>query len=95
MPRAKVTSKGQITIPAEVRKAMGIEAGSTVNFWPNEDGSFRLQRTISIMELEGCLAGFVVPKSDEEMNALIAQHAWELDEATKSSAEQTAESEAA
>jgi AbrB family looped-hinge helix DNA binding protein len=68
MPRAKVTSKGQITIPAEVRKAMGIETGSTVIFWANEDGSFRMVRARSIMELEGCLAGLIPPMTVEEMD---------------------------
>lgn len=39
---AKVTSKGQITIPIDVRKALGIEAGSRVVFsLPDEDEGIR------------------------------------------------------
>ena len=33
MPSAKVTSKGQITIPVKVRRAMGIKAGTEVMFF--------------------------------------------------------------
>jgi AbrB family looped-hinge helix DNA binding protein len=32
MPNAKVTSKGQVTIPVEVRRALGVEAGDTLVF---------------------------------------------------------------
>jgi AbrB family looped-hinge helix DNA binding protein len=29
---AKITSKGQITIPAEVRRALGVDAGDSLTF---------------------------------------------------------------
>ncbi len=32
MPTATLTSKGQITIPVEVRKTLGLEAGMRVDF---------------------------------------------------------------
>ena len=35
---AKVTSKGQITVPLRVRKDMGIKAGDSVVFEKREDG---------------------------------------------------------
>ena len=38
MELAKVTSKGQITIPIEIRKKLGIKAGSKVLFWKKQDG---------------------------------------------------------
>jgi hypothetical protein len=47
------------------------------------------------MDLAGCLAGFEVPKSDEEMNQLLADHASELDDATKSNATPVSDGEAA
>lgn len=54
MPKAKVTSKGQITIPVAVRRALGIETGDTVDFYEAAPGqwSFRA-RTGSIMDLAG------------------------------------------
>lgn len=35
MPRATVTSKGQITIPVEIRREMGLEEGAQVEFIVN------------------------------------------------------------
>lgn len=35
----RVTSKGQVTIPLEVRRALGIEAGSEVRFELDRDGA--------------------------------------------------------
>jgi antitoxin PrlF len=32
MPTAKVTSKGQVTIPVEIRKTLGVAAGDTLVF---------------------------------------------------------------
>jgi antitoxin PrlF len=39
---ATVTSKGQITIPATVRAALGVEAGDRVEFVQVEPGHFEL-----------------------------------------------------
>lgn len=36
--RAKVTSKGQLTIPTEVRRALGVHAGDSLAFEMDEDG---------------------------------------------------------
>jgi antitoxin PrlF len=73
MPSAKVTSKGQVTIPKEVRKALGIKAGTRIEFYESQKGEYIFRpRTGSIRDLEGC-----VPKLDhivtiEEMNEGIA-----------------------
>lgn len=32
MPNAKITSKGQVTIPIEVREALGLKQGDTLTF---------------------------------------------------------------
>jgi len=37
MPRAKVTSKGQVTIPAEIREALGLEQGDMLAFETKAD----------------------------------------------------------
>jgi antitoxin PrlF len=73
MPTAKVTSKGQLTIPKQVREALGIKPGTKVDFYEGEKGEYIFRpRTGSIMDLRGC-----VPKLDhvvtiEEMNEGIA-----------------------
>jgi AbrB family looped-hinge helix DNA binding protein len=93
---ATVTSKGQITVPSEVRKTMGLKPGSKVIFFQDAEGDFVMRvRTGSIMDLRGCLAGFEIPKSDEEMNELIHRRAIELDEATKSGVREVSAGEAA
>ncbi len=57
---ATVTSKGQITIPVEVRKALGLSAGDEVMFFDQGNREFAIRpRTGSIRDLEG-----IVPKLD-------------------------------
>ena len=36
--QAKITSKGQITIPREIRRAMGVQAGDRVLFESDKEG---------------------------------------------------------
>jgi len=36
--RAKVTSKGQITIPVEIRKSLGVQTGDHLRFEQHEGG---------------------------------------------------------
>ena len=43
MPTSRVTSKGQVTIPFEVRKALDIEQGDDLVFEVGEDRSARLR----------------------------------------------------
>jgi AbrB family looped-hinge helix DNA binding protein len=42
---AKVTSKGQVTIPIGVRKSLGVKPGDKLRFEPQE-GGFRVVREI-------------------------------------------------
>lgn len=42
MDVAKVTSKGQITVPASVRAAIGVEAGDRILFVREDDGRVSL-----------------------------------------------------
>lgn len=42
---AKVTSKGQITLPKSIRESLGIDYGDSVAFLRDEDG-VRIQRNI-------------------------------------------------
>lgn len=41
--KAKVTSKGQLTIPTDVRRALGIKVGDSLAFEVEEDGSARVR----------------------------------------------------
>jgi AbrB family looped-hinge helix DNA binding protein len=77
MATATVTSKGQITIPAKVRSALGLDAGDRVEFVELEKGQFAIvAATRSVRELKGLFRGRRrKPVSIEEMNAAIARHA--------------------
>ena len=43
--KAQVTSKGQVTIPKELRDRLGIEPGEQVDFTASEDG-IRLRKVV-------------------------------------------------
>jgi antitoxin PrlF len=87
MPTATVTSKGQITIPIEVRTALRLRPGARVDFYQIDEGEYVLRpKTGSIMDLKGCLAYSGPPASIEEMNQAVLDHAAELDTATLSDA---------
>ena len=56
MSEATMTSKGQITIPADIRKALGLSAGERVVFTQLHDGTTVMRaKTRSIIELKGAL----------------------------------------
>jgi len=75
MPTATLTSKGQITIPAEVRAELGVNAGDRVEFVEIGEGQFAIvAATRSVRQLSGMFRGRVSkPVSIEEMNAAIAR----------------------
>ena len=75
MPTATLTSKGQITIPAEVRAELGVNAGDRVEFVEIGEGHFAIvAATRSVRQLSGMFRGRVSkPVSIEEMNAAIAR----------------------
>ncbi len=56
MSEATMTSKGQVTIPAEIRKAMSLTAGERVVFTQLDDGTTVMRaKTRSILQLKGLL----------------------------------------
>lgn len=56
MADAAVTSKGQITIPTDIRKAMGLKTKDRVVFTVLPDGTTVMRaKTKSIAELKGVL----------------------------------------
>jgi len=74
MATAAVTSKGQITIPAEVRRKLGLKPGDRVRFIEGEHGEYILRpKTGSIMDLKGSVKWIGKPVTIEEMNETIAQ----------------------
>ena len=57
MPEARVTSKGQVTIPKAVRERLRIEEGDTLTFDVQEDGTVALKaRNRPVTTLFGLLS---------------------------------------
>lgn len=76
MPTATVTSKGQITIPKEVRKSLGIEAGNRISFQLREDGVVELRpETVDVMSLCGILKPRIRGITLADMDAAIRKAA--------------------
>lgn len=74
MPASTVTSKGQITVPAEVRKALGLRSGSRVNFVLRTDsGAYELvPETRSVASLKGSITTNGPAVTLEEMDEAIS-----------------------
>lgn len=75
--RSKVTSQGQISVPAEVRKRLGVGPGATLQ-WDAEGDSIvvRLSGRISSEELHRAVFGKnpPAPKSVKEMKQGVREY---------------------
>ena len=73
MTTATVTSKGQITIPVNVRQALQVEPGDRVEFVEVDPGRFEVvAATHSVKELKGLFGKSTRSVSIEDMNQAIA-----------------------
>ncbi len=73
MATATVTSKGQVTIPSEVRASLGVSAGDRLEFVRMDDGNYAIVPVFrSIRSLKGVLPRPDRPISLEQMDAAIA-----------------------
>lgn len=73
MSTATVTSKGQITIPIDVRQALHVDAGDRLEFIEIEPGRYEvIAATQPITALKGMFGKRARKVSIEDMNAAIA-----------------------
>jgi AbrB family looped-hinge helix DNA binding protein len=81
MPTATLTSKGQVTIPKEIREKLRLKTGDRVLFWVDDEGGVRLRaQNVSLLDRIGFMKHLVTrttPVSVEEMNEAIAAAAAE------------------
>jgi antitoxin PrlF len=67
---AKVTSKGQVTLPVQLRERLGIAPGDHLVFVERGDGTFALKvRRGTLADLRGILHGKVPPPDPGELSA--------------------------
>ncbi|HEX6099380.1 MAG TPA: type II toxin-antitoxin system PrlF family antitoxin [Thermoanaerobaculia bacterium] len=76
MPTATVTSKGQITLPKEVREVLRVDTGDLVDFVINDQGQVTVHSVSGdVRRLRGMLKRpGQRPVSVEEMNEGILRH---------------------
>jgi len=71
---ATLTSKGQITIPADVRRALNVQTGDRVEFVQVQPGRFEMvAATRSVRELKGMFGKPARSLSIEDMNRVLAE----------------------
>lgn len=76
MPVAKVTSKGQITVPIEVRNELALKPGDKILFAKAGERRFvMIAQNQSVQRLKGMLGKFSRTVSIEEMNESIGRAA--------------------
>jgi AbrB family looped-hinge helix DNA binding protein len=81
---ATVTSKGQVTLPKELRKRLGIQRGSRIRFSIPASGAVRVEPVLYDLEdlwrmadLGGQAGGLTTPPMTfDEMDAAKAQRQW-------------------
>lgn len=72
MSISAMTTKGRITIPKDVRRRLGLNAGDRVEFVKSEDGTFSIKPAIDdVRSLKGMLRTPVRPVSIEDMKASV------------------------
>jgi len=72
MPSAKLTSKGQITVPREVREALGLQTGDRLAFRIRDDGTVIVEpETLDLLSLRAsvrsAIKGVTVEAMDDAM----------------------------
>lgn len=75
MYTVSITSQGQVTIPAKVRKALGLKKGEKVNFFL-EDGGVRMEPVPDLLSLAGAFSKYA--KKGKSMGQIMKEErqAW-------------------
>jgi AbrB family looped-hinge helix DNA binding protein len=60
MTTIKVSEKGQVTLPIDMRRKYGLSAGAVLEVEDREEGLF-LRRVKSVRELKGILRDYAIP----------------------------------
>lgn len=75
--QAKVTTKGQITLPKAVREQLSIQTGDRVEFSVDAENQVTLHRMQLAGSSAGCARPFVTPEqkslTDDEIQSIMAE----------------------
>jgi antitoxin PrlF len=84
MSAATITSKGQLTLPKQVRDALGLQAGDRVDFVAALDGRYTLVPIkSSITHLKGCIPPPKKSVTIDAMRHAVSQRASQNDKNTR------------
>ena len=84
MQTATMTSKGQITVPAEVRADLQLHAGDRVRFEKGDNGIYQLRPVKGdVMRLAGIFKHDGPPLSIEDIDLAIGEAVTEADRRTR------------
>ena len=76
MTTAVLSSKGQVTIPAAVRRRLGLDAGDRIEFVELKEGGFVIKPAIDdVRALKGLLRKPKNPVTIEDMDAAVRRGA--------------------
>ena len=72
-----ISSKGQVTIPIDVRRALGVERGGKVSFVIDDDGTIRLAvpRYPDVTSLAGAAGTLREQRERREVKAIAREEA--------------------
>lgn len=68
-----ITSQGQISIPALLRRRLGLEKGGRAIVSEDNNGRMILEPVTDLLELKGSLKSDKRPLSNEELHNFVAQ----------------------
>lgn len=69
-----ITTKGQITLPKDIRTALHLKTGDKVMFEEQGDGGYILRpKTRDVRSLKGCVTYAGPAKTTEDMDAAIRE----------------------
>lgn len=71
MASAKVTSKGQVTVPKEVREKMGLAAGDEIEF-VEEDGKYLIRKRRGASPFDKYL-GYLKQKAGQDPDEIVKE----------------------
>lgn len=68
MNTTKITSKGQVTIPVELRKQFGLENGQEVIFMPDDNGNLVMKKVPTLEDWDKITANIPVEHIEFDEN---------------------------
>jgi len=82
-----VSTKGQVTLPAEVREKLGIETGTKLMLVLDDAGTVRIRKSLTLGELAGSMAhigqAMDRPLTQEDIDDAITQAMTEQEERSR------------